>query len=79
MDDQQRATLQSLLRSTEKVPPQHRLEAIEVSVNTHLGLYRQERDQSGARIYEGLKSLVEHATSVADLEKLVAQKEAWDE
>lgn len=73
MDNPQRETLRSLLKTTEKIPPQHRLEAIEVSVNTQLGLYRQEKDRSGAKIYEGLKPLVSQAKSVKDLEKLLVE------
>ena len=58
MDDQQRQTLESLLRTTEKVPPQHRLEALEVAARTNWELYRQESDEEGMAIYAPLLKLI---------------------
>ncbi len=72
MDNLQRETLQSLLKITEKTPQQHRLEEIEVALNTRLQLYQQEDDRSGARVYQKLKPLVEKAQSVEELESLLS-------
>ena len=71
MDDLQREILRSLLRNMERTPPQHRMEVVEVALNTRLGLYRQENDPEGARVYEQLQPIVKNAKSVEELEALV--------
>ena len=71
MDDQQLKTLQSLLRTTEKVPPQHRMEALQVATRTQFGLYQQEGDQEGMAIYEPLVLLTQQAESPEQLEALL--------
>ena len=64
MESQQLKTLQSLLKSTEKVPPQHRLEALEVAARTNWELYRQESDEEGMAIYAPLLKLIQQSDSV---------------
>jgi hypothetical protein len=54
-----------------KTPPQHQLEEIEAGVRTRLGLYQQEEDAEGARVYEKLLPVVLKAKSAKDLEALV--------
>ncbi len=69
MTDLQLKTLQSLLRITKKAPPQHRLEEIQVALETRLQLYLQEGDKAGAKVYQELKKMMQDKT-VAELEKL---------
>ena len=69
MTDLQLKTLQSLLRITQKTPPQHRLEEIKVALQTRLQLYLQEEDKAGAKVYQELKKLIETKT-LAQLEKM---------
>ena len=73
MDDEQRAILKSHLKTTEKVPPQHRLEAVEMGLATHLGLYQQEGNSEGASLYRPLVELVRKAKNVAELEALIVE------
>jgi hypothetical protein len=70
MDDLQRETLRSLLKTTERTPPQHQQEQIEMAVKANIGLYRQENDPEGARVYEQLLPLVLKA-SRQELDALV--------
>ena len=73
MDDQLREILQSLLRITKGTPPQHRMEELEMSARTHLGLYEQENNHLGATIYrDALKQILE-AESAEALEIIVAR------
>ena len=67
MIEAQQKTLQSLLNSTKKLPPQERLEAMLVSAKTNLGLYQQENDQQGAAIYSPLVELIQESQSVPEL------------
>ena len=64
MDDQQRRTLESLLTNTETVPPQYRLETLEVAARTNWELYRQEGDEEGMAIYAPLLRLIQQSDSV---------------
>ncbi len=73
MDAQRQETLQSLLRSTTKTPPQHRLEEIRQAIKVHYGLYRQERDAEGMALYRPLLEAAQQAQSVEDLLRLVAR------
>ena len=69
MTDLQLKTLQSLLRITQKTPPQHRLEEIKVALQTRLQLYLQEQDKAGAKVYQELKKMMQNKT-VAQIEKM---------
>ena len=69
LDDQQRKTLASHLRSTKDTPPQHRLEEVQQGLKVNLGLYEQEKDSEGAAIYRPLVALANKAKSVAELEE----------
>ncbi len=71
MDDQQRKTLQSLLRmSARRHPRDQPLEELELSAKTHLGLYRQEGDAEGAAIYALLLEIIQRAKSWEEVERL---------
>lgn len=71
MDDQRRQTLQSLLRSTTKTPPQHQLEEIRQALKVHYGLYQQERDAEGMALYRPLLQAANQAQSVEELKNLL--------
>ena len=70
MTDLQLKTLQSLLRITQKTPPQHRLEEMKVALETRLQLYLQEKDKAGAKVYQELKQMMQKVKTVEGLEKL---------
>ncbi len=69
MDNQRQLTLRSLLRSTTKTPPQHRLEEIKQAIKVQHGLYQQERDAEGMALYRPLLQAVQKVKSVEELEK----------
>lgn len=73
MENLQRETLQSLLRITAKTPPQHQQEEIEMAVKTRLGLYNQEDDPEGAKVYKELLPLVQRH-SRKELEQLARNR-----
>jgi len=70
MTSHQLKTLQSLLRITKKSPPQHRLEEIQVALETRLQLYIQEQDKAGSKVYQELKQTIQKAKTVEGIEKL---------
>ena len=59
--------------TTEGVPAQHRLEAIEMGLATHLGLYQQEGNSEGAALYQPLVELVRRAKSLEDLQAVLLE------
>ena len=70
------STLQSLLRTTgSRGTPAEKLERLQVAVQTHLGLYQQEGDVEGAKIYESLWQLVGQAKSLEAVERLCESNE----
>jgi phage terminase large subunit-like protein len=69
MTNLQLKTLQSLLRITNKAPPQHRLEEIQMALETRLQLYLQEQDKAGAKVYQELKKMMQNKTA-AQIEKM---------
>ena len=73
MDALQQKILQNLLKTTKKVPPQHRLEAIQMGPVTNYGLYQQEGDKEGAAVMKPVLDLVMQATSVEELERISQQ------
>jgi hypothetical protein len=75
MDEVQLKALQNLLATTRNVPPQHRMEALQVASRTQYGLYQQEGDQHGMAIYEPLVLLTQQAESPEQLEALLQQAE----
>jgi hypothetical protein len=72
MDDQLRVTLQSLLRITKGTPQQHRMEELEMSARTHLGLYERENNLIGATLYRNALKQILEAESAEALEIIVA-------
>lgn len=70
LTDAQREILRSLLKTTRRVPPQYRLEEIQMGPATHYELYRQEGDKEGMALYKPLLDLVNKAKSVEELEAL---------
>jgi hypothetical protein len=70
MTSHQLKTLQSLLRITKKSPPPHRLEEIQVALETRLQLYIQEQDKSGSKVYQELKQTIQKTKTVEGIEKL---------
>ncbi len=72
MDALQLKILQNLLRTTEKVPPQHRLEEIQMGPTTSYGLYLQEGNKEEAAIIKPVLDVVMRATSVKELEQMVS-------
>ncbi len=78
MTNLQLKTLQSLLRITQKTPPQHRLEEIKAALETRLQLYLQEQDKAGAKVYQELKQMMQKmrpSSAVEELETLAKMKE----
>ena len=73
-NSQQIETLQSLLKTTAKVPPQHRLEALEMGLVTHLKLYQQEGSEAGMAIYRPLVELVRKAKTLQEVEEAAGLK-----
>jgi hypothetical protein len=68
--------LQSLLRTTgSRGTPAEKLERLQVAVQTHLGLYQQEGDVEGAKIYGPLWQLVGQAKSLEAVERLCESNE----
>lgn len=74
MANHQLKMLQSLLRITRGSLPQHRLEEIQVALETHLQLYLQEKDKEGAKVFQELKKMI-HNKTVAEIEKLAVMDE----
>ena len=73
MDEAQQKILLNLLRTTSRVPPQHQMEALQVATRTQYGLYQQEGDQQGMRLYAPLVELTQQAESPEQLEALLQQ------
>ena len=73
MGNEPREILRHHLATTEAVPAEYRLEAVEMGLATHLGLYQQEGNSEGASLYRPLVELVRKAKNVADLEALIVE------
>ena len=48
-------TIKKIFENTSKVPLEHKAEVVEMSIRTHLGLYEQEDDSAGEKLYKLLK------------------------
>ena len=67
----QRSILQSLLKTTERTPPEHRLEELQVAAAVHLGLYKQERNQEMVNVWSPLAAALKKAKTVEEVEAMM--------
>lgn len=74
MDNQQRKTLQSLLRITPRTEgPAQVLDEIRMALTTRLGLYQQEKDAEGVALIKPVLQLAQKARTVEELEAAVSR------
>jgi hypothetical protein len=63
--------LKQLVSTISKTPAQHRIECINVAINTNLGLYEQELNGDAMSIYILLKKLIERCLKWDDVENIL--------
>ena len=62
---------QSAFKRISKDPIQHRVECLNVAINTHIGLYEQEKDFDGMNVYVSIKYLVKNCVEWNEVEQVL--------
>ena len=62
---------QTAFKRISKDPIQYRVECLNVAINTHIGLYEQEKDFDGMNVYVSIKNLVKNCVEWTEVEQVL--------